>query len=80
MIGFAGTEYRGIVGDFRSDSWDGRRSRLWSSPGSACNRSREGEGRMDFGAVDVGRGNLDAASRGMPLAGRIVVLGWLSIF
>jgi hypothetical protein len=36
---------------------------------------------MDLGAVDVvGRGNLDAASRGIPLAGRVVVLGWPSIF
>jgi hypothetical protein len=34
---------------------------------------------MDFGAVDVGRGSLDAASRGIPLAGRIVVFGWPSI-
>lgn len=28
----------------------------------------------------VGRGNLDAASRGIPLDGRVVVLGWPSIF
>lgn len=34
---------------------------------------------MDFDAVDVGRGNLDAASRGIPLDGRVVVLGWPSI-
>jgi hypothetical protein len=35
---------------------------------------------MVFDAVDVGRGNLDAARRGIPLAGRAVVLGWFSIF
>ena len=34
---------------------------------------------MDFGAVDVGRGSLDIARRGIPLAGRVVVLGWPSM-
>jgi hypothetical protein len=46
---------------------DGLRSLVASRPGSARNFSREGEGLMDLEALDVGRGSLEAASRGIAL-------------
>lgn len=51
-------------------SSDGRRSRAAFNPGSARNRSLDGDGLTAFGAVDVGSGSREAARRGTPLVGR----------
>lgn len=51
----------------RTGCSDGLRSRVASRPGSARNFSREGEGLTDLEVLDVGKGSLEAASRGIPL-------------
>lgn len=48
---------------------DGLRNRATSMPGSACNRSLDGDGLTDLDVVDVGKGILEA-NRGIPLGGR----------
>jgi hypothetical protein len=67
--GFSGVLYdNGYFGGFlRTGCSDGLRSHVASRPGSARNFSREGEGLMDLEALDVGKGSLEAASRGIPL-------------